>query len=251
MLASPRAIGAISLLFVSLAAVADDSLDEIVVTADLRERELHQLPASATVLDSRLLATAGVQHFQDVISLVPNLNWSAGTSRPRFFQIRGVGELSQWQGAPNPSVGFLIDDIDFSGVGMPATLNDVNRIEVLRGPQGTAYGANALAGLIAVNTNDAQRDSELARPRLQYLKQALATDANEAVTAGSDRLPADVDSNIVPAGEFISDRLGGNGIVQRDIVDGEVGEDNAPAEGHARRVTLEHFDLMRGVAQLH
>ncbi|MDF3019046.1 MAG: hypothetical protein K0Q92_349 [Steroidobacteraceae bacterium] len=161
MLASPRAIGAISLLFVSLAAVADDSLDEIVVTADLRERELRQLPASATVLDSRLLATAGVQHFQDVINLVPNLNWSAGTSRPRFFQIRGVGELSQWQGAPNPSVGFLIDDIDFSGVGMPATLNDVNRIEVLRGPQGTAYGANALAGLIAVNTNDAHRDSEL------------------------------------------------------------------------------------------
>ena len=70
--------------------------------------------------------------------LVPNLNWSAGTSRPRFFQIRGVGELSQWQGAPNPSVGFLIDDIDFSGIGMPATLLDVDHIEVLRGPQGTA-----------------------------------------------------------------------------------------------------------------
>src|SRR5690349_22939191 len=140
--ASLRALGALSFLFVSLAAAADDApLDEVVVTADLRERDLLQLPASAAVLDSGTLQVAGVQHFQDVISLVPNLNWSAGTSRPRFFQIRGVGELSQWQGAPNPSVGFLIDDIDFSGIGMPANLEDVERIEVLRGPQGTAYGA--------------------------------------------------------------------------------------------------------------
>src|SRR4029453_18191244 len=79
-----------------------------------------------------------------------------GTSRPRFFQLRGIGELEQYQGAPNPSVGFLIDEIDFSGVGMPATLFDVDQIEVLRGPQGTRYGANALAGLIKLNTRDAE-----------------------------------------------------------------------------------------------
>jgi len=133
-------------------AANDSSLDEVVVTAELRDRALRDLPASATVLDAHTLEMAGVQHFQDVLGLVPNLNWSAGTSRPRYFQLRGIGELEQWQGAPNPSVGFLIDGIDFSGVGMPATLSDVERIEVLRGPQGTAYGANALAGLIAVNT---------------------------------------------------------------------------------------------------
>ena len=167
MQASTRATGALPLLFVTLfashhAVAADDaSLDEVVVTADLRDRDLFDLPASATVLSASELEVTGVQHFQDVLSLVPNLNWSAGTSRPRFFQIRGVGELSQWQGAPNPSVGFLIDDIDFSGVGMPAMLLDVDSIEVLRGPQGTAHGANALAGLIAVNTRDPSLDPEL------------------------------------------------------------------------------------------
>jgi outer membrane receptor protein involved in Fe transport len=62
--------------------------------------------------------------------------------------MRGVGELEQYQGAPNPSVGFLIDDIDFSGIGTIATLFDLERVEVLRGPQGTRYGANALAGLV-------------------------------------------------------------------------------------------------------
>jgi len=159
---SLRATCAIPFLFVTLTAVAEDSsLDEVVVTAELRDRNLNDLAASATVLEAQTLEAAGVQHFQDVLGLVPNLNWSAGTSRPRFFQLRGIGELSQWQGAPNPSVGFLIDGIDFSGVGMPATLNDVDRIEVLRGPQGTAYGANALAGLIAVNTRAPQREHEM------------------------------------------------------------------------------------------
>src|SRR3982751_1383278 len=168
MKAALRAIGAIPFLFVAFPASSDDqanpdqtNLDQIVITADLRDRELADLPASVTVLDAPTLQMAGVQHFQDVLGLVPNLNWSAGTSRPRFFQLRGIGELSQWQGAPNPSVGFLIDGVDFSGVGMPATLTDVDHIEVLRGPQGTVYGANALAGLISVNTRAPSRDTEI------------------------------------------------------------------------------------------
>src|SRR5688572_3789290 len=157
---SLRAACAIPFLFVTVAAAADPPLDEVVVTAELRDRELRHLPASATVLDAHTLEIAGVQHFQDVLALVPNLNWSAGTSRPRFFQLRGIGELEQWQGAPNPSVDLLIDGIDFCDVGMPATLSDVERIEVLRGPQGTAYGANALAGLISVNTRAPRRDPD-------------------------------------------------------------------------------------------
>jgi iron complex outermembrane receptor protein len=156
-----RAVCAIPFLFVTFTASADESLDEVVVTAELRERALRHLPASVTVLEAHTLELAGVQHFQDVLALVPNLNWSAGTSRPRFFQLRGIGELEQWQGAPNPSVGFLIDGVDFSGIGMPAMLSDVERIEVLRGPQGTAYGANALAGLIAINTRNPKREHEL------------------------------------------------------------------------------------------
>jgi iron complex outermembrane receptor protein len=137
---------------------ADDVLQEIVVTATLRSVGVAELPQSVTVLDANTLRTAGVQHFEDVLSLIPDLNWAAGTSLPRFFQLRGIGEVEQYQGAPNPSVGFLIDDIDFSGVGMPATLFDTQQIEVLRGPQGTIYGANALAGLISVRTADPGKD---------------------------------------------------------------------------------------------
>jgi iron complex outermembrane recepter protein len=127
---------------------SSDPLVEIVVTATLRSIPLQEMPGSVTVLSGSTLHDAGQEHFEDVLPLVPNLNWAGDTSRPRYFQIRGIGELQQYQGAPNPSVAFLIDDIDFSGLGSVATLFDVDHIEVLHGPQSTAYGANALAGLI-------------------------------------------------------------------------------------------------------
>lgn len=129
-----------------------NKLQEIIVTATLRQESLVQAPVSAAVLTAETLQAPGQQHLEDVLQLVPNLNWAGGTARPRYFQIRGIGEREQYEGAPNPSVGFLIDDIDFSGIGMPATLFDVDQVEVLRGPQGTRYGANALAGLISVRT---------------------------------------------------------------------------------------------------
>ena len=145
------------------AGAAEDSepLEEIVVTASLRPGAANATPASATVLDSAQVQEAGLQHLADLVGMVPNLNWSGATSRPRYYQLRGIGELEQYQGAPNPSVGFLIDDIDFSGVGAPATTFDVQQVEVLRGPQGTRYGANALAGLISVRTMDPSVDPEL------------------------------------------------------------------------------------------
>jgi len=131
---------------------ATDPVDEIVVTADFRHRPINELPASVSVLDADFIEKSAVQHFEELVNVIPNLNWSGDGHRARYFQIRGVGELEQYQGAPNPSVGFLIDDIDFSGIGTVATLFDVESVEVLRGSQGSRYGANALGGLIYVRS---------------------------------------------------------------------------------------------------
>jgi len=139
---------------------ATETLDDLTVTADLREdTTVREIATSVAVLDEDTLSQAGTQHFQDVMGLVPNLNWSGSTSRPRYFQIRGIGERSQYEGAPNPSVGFIIDDIDFTGIGGAATLFDLAQIDVLRGPQGTRYGANALAGLVYVQSQQPGFDS--------------------------------------------------------------------------------------------
>ena len=148
-------IGAASLAGASSPATNEAPLEEVVVSASLlRDQALQQVPASVTVLGQQTLSGAGQQHFEDVLAQVPNLNWAGGTSRPRYFQIRGIGELEQYEGAPNPSVGFLIDDVDFSGIGMAATLFDVSQVEVLRGPQGTRLGANALAGIVSIHSAD-------------------------------------------------------------------------------------------------
>jgi len=161
-----------AVLFLSLSALPspaassdsrDKTIDEIVVTADFRERAARQLPASVSVLDAAFIESTSVQHFEELVNVVPNLNWSGDGHRARYFQIRGVGELEQYQGAPNPSIGFLIDDIDFSGIGTVATLFDVESINVLRGSQGSRYGANALGGLIYVQSArpSAERDGRV------------------------------------------------------------------------------------------
>ncbi|MBP6514328.1 MAG: TonB-dependent receptor, partial [Steroidobacteraceae bacterium] len=136
-------------------------LEEVVVTATLRPVALARLPASATVLDQRTIRDSANQHLEELLPQVPSLSWAGASSRPRYFQLRGVGELEQYQGAPNPSVGFLVDEIDFSGIGMVATLIDVEQVEVLQGPQGTRNGANALAGLIKVKTREPVPESTL------------------------------------------------------------------------------------------
>jgi outer membrane receptor protein involved in Fe transport len=154
---------AAALCSLSVSAFAEELIDEIVVTADFRERSANDMPTSVTVLAGDEIREAAQQHFEELISRVPNLNWSGDGHRARYFQIRGIGELEQYEGAPNPSVGFLIDDIDFSGIGTVATLFDMESVEVLRGPQGSRYGANALAGLIYMRskTPSAERDGRL------------------------------------------------------------------------------------------
>jgi iron complex outermembrane receptor protein len=149
-------------LYVPVAASDPVRLGEIVVTATLREVPIEELPASVTVLDRRAVADGATQHLEELLPQVPSLSWAGASSRPRYFQLRGIGELEQYQGAPNPSVGFLVDEIDFSGIGMVATLFDVDQVEVLRGPQGTRYGANALAGLIKIKTREPVPEPELA-----------------------------------------------------------------------------------------
>ncbi len=146
----------------SMAAAPPAQLEPVVVTATLRPAAAAARPGGITVLDAAVVRDASVVHLEELLPLVPSLSWAGASSRPRYFQLRGIGELEQYQGAPNPSVGFLVDEIDFSGIGMIASTFDVEQVEVLRGPQGTRYGANALGGLIKVKTREPAAARELA-----------------------------------------------------------------------------------------
>jgi iron complex outermembrane receptor protein len=150
-----RAIALLSLttaLFAEEAAVPE--LPTTIVTGELWESALQNTTASVTVLDAERLQTSGTQHLGDLINTIPNLTWSATSSRPRYIQIRGIGENSQFEGeTPDSSVRFLMDDLDFTGIGTVGNLFDTQQVEVLRGPQAGAFGANAAGGVVQIVTN--------------------------------------------------------------------------------------------------
>ena len=130
--------------------------ESISVYGALRTQSLLESDGGITVISKRDIDQNSEPHFQGLMDNIPNLNWAGGSSRPRYFQIRGMGERSQFagDGPPNYSVGFSIDDIDLSGIGMSGLTFDANRIELFRGPQSSIYGPNALAGFIVLRSND-------------------------------------------------------------------------------------------------
>jgi outer membrane receptor protein involved in Fe transport len=134
----------------SASAQVDSSivLEEIIVNADYRQSKANDISSSVTVLDANLIQQKNAQHLEDILFNAPNVNFSSGASRARFYQIRGIGERGQFSEPLNSSVGVIIDGVDFSGIGNAALLYDVEQVEILLGPQGTRYGSNALAGLI-------------------------------------------------------------------------------------------------------
>ncbi|MBA35974.1 MAG: TonB-dependent receptor [Oleispira sp.] len=135
-------------------------LDAVTVSADFRDTNVQELPEAVTVIGTNQIQSRSAQHLESVLSFAPNVNFSSGASRGRYFQIRGIGERSQFIDPVNPSVGLMIDGIDMTGLGGAATLMDVEQVEVLRGPQGTRFGANALAGMINIKSNDATKETE-------------------------------------------------------------------------------------------
>lgn len=128
-------------------------LEEVVVTAEFRPISVLDTAASVSVFDQRLIENRTAVYLDQLLNLAPNVNFASGASRGRFLQIRGIGERSQFVEPINPSVGLLVDGMDFTGIAGVASTFDLRQVEVLRGPQGTLFGANALAGLINMVSN--------------------------------------------------------------------------------------------------
>src|SRR6202035_3513388 len=124
-----------------------NSLQEIVVTATRREAALQDVPITVSAFSGETLSNYRITSSADLMQLVPNLNISSQVGATVFY-IRGVGQLATNAGQ-EPAVATYVD-----GVYQPTvfaaltTLSDIQRIEVLKGPQGTLFGRNATGGLI-------------------------------------------------------------------------------------------------------
>jgi iron complex outermembrane receptor protein len=135
---------------------ATDSGD-IMVTARLRSENAAQVPIALSVIDAPLLDASYTVNTQQLSLLVPTLNYSSANPRNTAFTIRGLGSsvvaVSQANDGLEPGVGFYVDQVYHA---RPATaafdFTDIERIEVLRGPQGTLFGKNSTAGAISITT---------------------------------------------------------------------------------------------------
>jgi iron complex outermembrane recepter protein len=130
---------------------SDTQLAEIVVTAQLRSENLQTVPLSAQVIGNAELIERNFSDLQDLSQVIPSLHVSAGGATSDIY-IRGIGSGNSQ--SFDQSVGTFIDDIFFGRArSSTATFFDVNRIEVLKGPQSTFFGNNAVAGALNIVTN--------------------------------------------------------------------------------------------------
>jgi iron complex outermembrane receptor protein len=131
------------------------ALKKITVTATRREESLQKVPVAVTVVDGEQLERDGRANISTIVQEIPTLNYrSSASNKDSSLFVRGIGTISTSPGV-EPSVATVIDGVVFARPGQSTLdLLDVDRIEVLRGPQGTLFGKNASAGVLNIVTRD-------------------------------------------------------------------------------------------------
>lgn len=133
----------------------EESLGEIVVTAQKRSESLTDVPVAVSVVSEEVLGRAAIFNPESLVNLVPSLTFRKGTSNVNSsLNLRGIGTTT-FSSAAEPSVSTVLDGVVLARSGMAFTeFLDVQRIEVLRGPQGTLFGKNSSAGVVQIITRD-------------------------------------------------------------------------------------------------
>ncbi|WP_339865023.1 TonB-dependent receptor domain-containing protein [Paremcibacter congregatus] len=203
-------------------------LEEVLVTASRREQALQDVAMSITAISPEIFTSAGHTELSDIIGYTPGFNYSNRLGRPGgggTLTARGVGQ----QGG-TPVVGIYMDDVPLSNNGPYANgqfafdglLGDIERIELLRGPQGTLYGATSIGGAVKYVTRKPSLD--------EYRGNAAATlsSTNEGgfnkIFSGRLSAPLVIDKLGVTVAGFFEDNAGF--VDSADSVTGTIAEEN-------------------------
>ena len=153
-----------STVFAALAAVAMPTgasaqvLEEIVVSAQKREENLQEIPISVSALTGSQIDALGMKDFTEVTQQIPALQLNTWSPNLTIFNIRGISQNSFTDNLEGPIAIYHDDAYVASMNAISGQLFDMNRVEVLRGPQGTLFGRNATGGLIHYISNDASAE---------------------------------------------------------------------------------------------
>lgn len=127
--------------------------EEVVVTAQKRVESVQDVPLSISAVGAEIIESTGADEVDDIILMVPGLSGTSTAGTLNFWAIRGIASTDFTIGS-EPSVGVYLNDA-YIGRNVLAlgAFHDVNRIEVVKGPQGTLFGRNAAAGAISIVSN--------------------------------------------------------------------------------------------------
>ena len=158
-----RLVGATALAVMTLsgAAVAQMQLEEVVVTAQKRAESAQDVPVALTAISGDAIENMGIGNMGDLTQMSSSLTvQESGNRNESPVSIRGIGTFSYAIGV-EPSVSVIIDEVPVATTGQAfANLADVERVEVLRGPQSTLFGKNASAGVINIVTKNPSEEFE-------------------------------------------------------------------------------------------
>lgn len=144
------------------AQVSDDEieLDEIVVTAQQREQNIQDVPISIQVVSDRFIEDLAADNISDISQFIPGLDVGAQSPTQPRYTIRGV-TTSDFGVGTDPAVGVYVDGVYAARSGAAVlSFGDIERIEVLKGPQGTLFGRNAAAGAVSIVTKKPVQEFE-------------------------------------------------------------------------------------------
>ncbi|ATE63661.1 TonB-dependent receptor [Rhizorhabdus dicambivorans] len=175
------------------AAAAEDAsvqgIEDIVVTAQRREQRLQDIPLTVNAISAQGLERQGVTNTADLNAVVPGLNIAKSSTVVQPF-LRGVGTASLVPGN-DPSVPLYIDGVYHSApAGLFFSFNNIERVEVLKGPQGTLFGRNATGGLIQIVTKDPTEELK-GKFSLSY-GNYRAVNATGYISGGTDTIAANL-----------------------------------------------------------
>jgi iron complex outermembrane receptor protein len=194
------------------AAEHTDSLAEVVVTAQRRQENVQHTALAITALRGDSLAKQGVQDITNLTAHTPNLQIAADSGGETLLAIRGVGSTDINEEG-DPAVALNLDGVYISrNSSMSGLFYDINRIEVLRGPQGTLYGRSATAGAINVISNE---------PVFKYEGAASVEAGNYATFGAQGMLNVPISDTVAMRGAFSMRRHdgfadNGNGLRTKD-----------------------------------
>jgi len=137
------------------------TLEEVVVTAERRAQSLQEIPLAVSAISGDAIERGLITRTEDLSSAAPGLQISSGRLGEQKVVIRGIGGSVRDNIAASPKVAMFIDDVYVSrGAAMDMAFFDLDRVEILRGPQGTLYGKNAIAGAINVHSRAPSEELE-------------------------------------------------------------------------------------------